>query len=100
MLTLHEARVSKIDGAEKLIFRTKDDHLIETVILKPESGRTASVFLLRWVCAVIAVLCNGLDGVFRNLSVASWISAVGESADQAGGRSVRNVCLWVWGSRC
>ena len=31
-LVLHDSMVSEIDGAEKLIFKTSDNHLVETVI--------------------------------------------------------------------
>ena len=84
--------MSKIDGAEKLIFRTKDDHLIETVIL-PESGRTAVCISSQVGCACYCSFCaTGLMGFSRNLSVAEIGSgAVGESADQARG-SVGSQC--------
>ena len=64
VLTLHESRVSKIDGAEKLIFRTKDDHLIETVILAGEWSNRGLYFLAGRVCVLLQFLCDGLDGVF------------------------------------
>ena len=100
VLTLHEARVSKIDGAEKLIFRTKDDHLIETVILKPESGRTAVCISSQVGCACYCSFCaTGLMGFSRNLSVAEILDQVRwvNRRIKPEGRSVRNVVFMGMG---
>src|SRR5438128_1177044 len=40
-LRLHSRHDSQIDGASKLIFRTAGDLLLESVILRMTSGRTA-----------------------------------------------------------
>ena len=100
VLTLHEARVSEIDGAEKLIFRTVDDHLIETVILKPESGRTAVCISSQVGCACYCSFCaTGLMGFSRNLSVAEILDQVRwvNRRIKTEGRSVRNVVFMGMG---
>ena len=100
VLTLHEARVSEIDGAEKLIFRTKDDHLIETVILKPESGRTAVCISSQVGCACYCSFCaTGLMGFSRNLSVAEILDQVRwvNRRIKPEGRLIRNVVFMGMG---
>lgn len=100
VLTLHEARASEIDGAEKLVFRTGDDHLIESVILKPESGRTALCISSQVGCACYCSFCaTGLMGFSRNLSVAEILDQVRlvNRRLKGEGRSVRNVVFMGMG---
>jgi 23S rRNA (adenine2503-C2)-methyltransferase len=40
-LEMIERYDSEIDGASKLVFRTTDGHLIESVVLRPATGRTS-----------------------------------------------------------
>ena len=100
VLTVHEARASEIDGAEKLVFRTGDDHLIESVILKPESGRTALCISSQVGCACYCSFCaTGLMGFSRNLSVAEILDQVRlvNRRLRGEGRSVRNVVFMGMG---
>ena len=100
VLVLHETRVSEIDGAEKLIFRTQDNHLIETVILKPQSGRTAVCISSQVGCACYCSFCaTGLMGFSRNLTVAEILDQVrwANRRIKLEGRSVRNVVFMGMG---
>ena len=100
VLALHESYVSQIDGAEKLIFRTQDHHLIETVILKPESGRTAVCVSSQVGCACYCSFCaTGLMGFSRNLTVAEILDQVRWASRRvtSEGRAVRNVVFMGMG---
>lgn len=100
VLRLHEAQASQDGGAEKLIFSTYDDHLIETVILKPASGRTTVCVSSQIGCACYCSFCaTGLMGFTRNLSVAEILDQVRQVNQriESDGRRVRNVVFMGMG---
>ncbi len=68
-LSLWSRHDSKIDGASKLVLQTRDGHLIETVILRIRSGRTALCVSSQIGCAVDCSFCaTGRMGITRNLT--------------------------------
>jgi 23S rRNA (adenine2503-C2)-methyltransferase len=59
------------DGATKLVFRTAQGLLVETVILRLASGRTAACLSTQVGCAANCDFCaTGKMGIARNLSAA------------------------------
>ena len=100
VLSLHEAHASADGSAEKLIFKTHDDHLIETVILKPASGRTTVCISSQIGCACYCSFCaTGLMGFTRNLSSAEILDQVRQVNQriEPEGRRVRNVVFMGMG---
>jgi 23S rRNA (adenine2503-C2)-methyltransferase len=70
-LRLESRHDSRLDGATKLIFRTAQDHLIESVILRLASGRTALCVSTQVGCAANCEFCaTGKMGIARNLLAA------------------------------
>ena len=77
-------------------FSTKDDHLIETVILNRRVVEPRSVFS-GGLCLLLQFLCNGLDGVFaKSIGGGAGSGAVGDRRIKRG-RSVRNVVFMGMG---
>lgn len=70
-LTLEEHLVSSSDGTEKFLFRTHDDHYIESVLLKNEGneeGRLTVCISSQVGCAMNCAFCHtGMLGFTRNL---------------------------------
>ena len=76
-LELAERHDSEIDGASKLIFKTGDNHLIESVILRPKTGRTSLCISSQVGCACYCSFCaTGLMGFTRNLTRAEILDQV------------------------
>jgi len=99
-LLLHNSLASEIDGAEKLIFKTSDNHLIETVILKPESGRTALCISSQVGCSCYCSFCaTGLMGFSRNLTINEILDQVliANRLVKLENRSIRNIVFMGMG---
>jgi 23S rRNA (adenine2503-C2)-methyltransferase len=99
-LELIERHDSSIDAASKLIFRTRDGHLIESVILQPKTGRTSLCISSQVGCACACDFCaTGQMGFTRNLTAAEIIDQVMQANRlvQPEGRSIRNVVFMGMG---
>jgi 23S rRNA (adenine2503-C2)-methyltransferase len=91
---------SRLDGASKLIFRTAQDHLLESVILRINSGRTSLCVSSQVGCAVRCGFCaTGRMGSAHNLSRAEILDQVIQANRllRPEGRSVRNVVFMGMG---
>jgi 23S rRNA (adenine2503-C2)-methyltransferase len=99
-LELAERHDSKIDGASKLIFKTTDGHLIESVILRPATGRTSLCISSQVGCACYCSFCaTGKMGFTRNLTTDEILDQVAQANRivKPEGRSVRNVVFMGMG---
>ncbi len=99
-LELEGRHDSRLDGASKLIFRTSQDLLIEAVILRMTSGRTALCVSTQVGCAANCDFCaTGKMGIARNLSAAEILDQVVQAKGllAADGRSVRNLVFMGMG---
>ena len=100
VLELAERHDSEIDGASKLVFRTRDGHLIESVILRPATGRTSLCISSQVGCACYCSFCaTGKMGFTRNLEMSEVLDQVTQSGRIARqeGRSIRNVVFMGMG---
>jgi 23S rRNA (adenine2503-C2)-methyltransferase len=99
-LRLQSRHDSQLDGASKLIFRTGQGLLIETVILRLTSGRTALCVSTQVGCAAHCDFCaTGKMGIARNLSAAEILDQLVQvnALLTAESRSVRNLVLMGMG---
>jgi 23S rRNA (adenine2503-C2)-methyltransferase len=99
-LELAERHDSQIDGASKLIFKTIDHHLIESVVLRPKSGRTSICISSQVGCACYCSFCaTGKMGFTRNLTVAEILDQVAQANRllRPEERSIRNVVFMGMG---
>jgi 23S rRNA (adenine2503-C2)-methyltransferase len=99
-LELLERHDSKIDGASKLIFKTNDGHLIESVVLRPATGRTSICISSQVGCACYCGFCaTGMMGFTRNLTMDEILDQVTQSNRMVKpeGRSIRNVVFMGMG---
>ena len=99
-LELIECHDSEIDGASKLIFQTPDNHLIESVVLRPKSGRTSICISSQIGCACYCSFCaTGMMGFTRNLTTAEILDQVTQANRmiQPEGRTIRNVVFMGMG---
>ena len=99
-LRLHSRHDSQVDGATKLIFRTSQDLLIEAVILRMTTGRTALCVSTQVGCAAHCSFCaTGQMGIARNLSVAEILDQLIQANQllTAEGRTVRNLVFMGMG---
>lgn len=99
-LEFAERHDSKIDNASKLIFRTRDGHLIESVILTPKTGRTSLCISAQIGCACSCAFCaTGQMGFTRNLTTAEILDqvAIANRLIKAEDRKVRNVVFMGMG---
>ncbi len=99
-LTLHSRHDSSLDGATKLIFRTQQDLLLETVILRAASGRTTLCVSTQVGCAARCDFCaTGRMGIARNLTAAEILDQLIQAnlLLVAEKRSVRNVVFMGMG---
>ena len=99
-LELAECHDSEIDGASKLIFKTPDQHLIESVILRPKTGRTTLCISSQVGCACYCSFCaTGQMGFTRNLTAAEILDQVTQASRivKTEGRSIRNVVFMGMG---
>jgi 23S rRNA (adenine2503-C2)-methyltransferase len=99
-LSLERRHDSALDGATKLVLRTTGELLIESVILRMTSGRTALCVSTQVGCAANCDFCaTGKMGMARNLSSAEILDQL-IRANQllaAEGRRVRNVVFMGMG---
>ncbi|MEE9367342.1 MAG: 23S rRNA (adenine(2503)-C(2))-methyltransferase RlmN [Pontiella sp.] len=99
-LELNERHDSEIDGASKLIFQTHDHNLIESVVLRPKSGRTSICISSQVGCACYCSFCaTGMMGFTRNLTAAEIIDQVSQANRmiKSEGRTIRNVVFMGMG---
>jgi 23S rRNA (adenine2503-C2)-methyltransferase len=99
-LELIERRDSEIDGASKLVFRTADRRLIESVILRPATGRTSLCVSSQVGCACRCAFCaTGMMGFGRDLTADEILDQVRQAAclTRAEGRTMRNVVFMGMG---
>jgi 23S rRNA (adenine2503-C2)-methyltransferase len=99
-LTLAERHDSDRDGASKLIFRTADDQLIESVVLRPRTGRTSICISSQVGCACYCSFCaTGKMGFTRNLTQAEILDQVTQANRMIApeGRTIRNVVFMGMG---
>ena len=99
-LELVERNDSEIDGASKLIFKTRDGHLVESVVLRPKTGRTSICISSQVGCACSCSFCaTGNMGFIRNLTKAEILDQVTQSNRmlKLEGRSIRNVVFMGMG---
>jgi len=95
-----ERRKSKRDGAVKLLFRTPDGLPVESVLLHPETGRTALCVSSQVGCACGCAFCaTGAMGFRRDLSAAEILDQVafGARLARSEGRTLRNVVFMGMG---
>ena len=99
-LKLHSRTDSAVDGATKLIFETDAGFLIESVLLRIESGRTSLCVSTQVGCAVRCGFCaTGSMGMARNLTADEILGQVIQANQllKAENRSVRNVVFMGMG---
>lgn len=99
-LELESRHDSALDGATKLVLRTAQGLLIETVILRLASGRTAACLSTQVGCAANCDFCaTGKMGIARNLTAAEILDQLIQVNRLlvAEGRSVRNVVFMGMG---
>jgi len=99
-IALAERHDSSIDGASKLIFRTDDGNLIESVVLRPKTGRTSICISSQVGCACYCSFCaTGKMGFTRNLTQAEILDQVMQANRMVKpeGRSIRNVVFMGMG---
>lgn len=76
-LTLAERVESQGDGATKLLFRTGDGLPLETVLLRPRTGRATVCVSSQVGCAAACAFCaTGHMGIARDLSVEQMLDQV------------------------
>jgi 23S rRNA (adenine2503-C2)-methyltransferase len=95
-----ERHDSETDGASKLVFRTRDGHLIESVILRPKTGRTSLCISSQVGCACSCSFCaTGEMGFARNLTADEILDQVAQASRlvKPEGRSIRNVVFMGMG---
>ena len=99
-LSIAESHDSQLDGATKLVLRTRAGYSIETVIMRTGTGRVALCVSSQVGCAAACGFCaTGQMGVAKSLSapeVLDQIVLAGERM-QAEGRSVRNIVFMGMG---
>jgi 23S rRNA (adenine2503-C2)-methyltransferase len=91
---------SQVDGATKLIFRTSPGLLLETVILRMTSGRTALCVSTQVGCAAHCGFCaTGKMGIAHSLSAAEILDQLVQASAllAAEGRWVRNLVFMGMG---
>ncbi len=99
-LRLEQRIDSASDGATKLVFVTAAGARVESVLLRPETGRTALCISSQVGCAANCDFCaTGKMGFQANLSVGEMIDQVVQAAQLVAheGRRVRNIVLMGMG---
>lgn len=99
-LILEERRDSAIDGAGKLLFRTLDGYPVESVVLRPATGRTSLCISSQVGCACACRFCaTGMMGFRRNLTADEILDQVRQAGQllRQEGRSIRNVVFMGMG---
>ena len=99
-LTVEKRYDSKLDGATKVLFRTTQGYLVETVILRSGSGRTSLCVSSQVGCAANCEFCaTGKMGMAHDLSAAEMLDQIvvaGELLAEEG-RRVRNIVFMGMG---
>ena len=91
---------SELDGASKLVFQTADNHLIESVLLRPKTGRISLCISTQVGCACSCGFCaTGRMGFARNLASAEILDQVVQASRIVApeGRPIRNVVFMGMG---
>jgi len=99
-LELAERLDSEIDGASKLLFRTDDGLMIESVILRAETGRTSLCISSQVGCAAACRFCaTGQMGIARNLTTEQILDQVVQANQilRPEDRRVRNIVFMGMG---
>ncbi|NNJ69844.1 MAG: 23S rRNA (adenine(2503)-C(2))-methyltransferase RlmN [Kiritimatiellales bacterium] len=99
-LELIERHDSDVDVASKLIFQTHDQHLVESVVLRPKTGRTSICISSQVGCACYCSFCaTGMMGFTRNLTVSEILDQVTQANRmlKPEKRSIRNVVFMGMG---
>ena len=99
-LALHQQFDSQIDGATKLVMRTATGMLIETVILRIDTGRTTLCVSSQVGCGAACDFCaTGKMGVAVDLSAAEILDQIVLAGQLLAreGRKIRNVVFMGMG---
>ncbi|MEX2168899.1 MAG: radical SAM protein [Pirellulales bacterium] len=99
-LMLEKRCDSQIDGATKLLFRTAQSYLIESVILRAGTGRTTLCLSSQVGCAANCDFCaTGKMGIAHNLTPAEMLDQIVQAGElvRAEGRRVRNLVFMGMG---
>jgi 23S rRNA (adenine2503-C2)-methyltransferase len=95
-----ELRDSQLDGATKLVLRTRAGYLIESVVMRTGTGRVSLCVSSQVGCAAACGFCaTGQMGVAKNLSAAEILDQVVLAGErmQLEGRRVRNIVFMGMG---
>ncbi|MBI1248480.1 radical SAM protein [bacterium] len=99
-LSLAERLDSNLDGATKLLFRTDEGLMIESVILRAGTGRTSLCISSQVGCAAACRFCaTGQMGIARNLSASQILDQIVQANQllQDEDRRVRNIVFMGMG---
>lgn len=99
-LVLAERHDSQLDGASKLLFRTDEGLMIESVILRAGTGRTSLCISSQVGCAAACRFCaTGQMGIARNLTTAQILDQVVQANEllRKEDRRVRNIVFMGMG---
>lgn len=99
-LELHKRCDSDLDGASKLIFRTRGGMLIESVLLRAGTGRVALCVSSQVGCAAACDFCaTGRMGMAHNLTAGEILDQLVQANEQlrAENRQVRNLVFMGMG---
>jgi 23S rRNA (adenine2503-C2)-methyltransferase len=99
-LQLDSRHDSQLDGATKLLFRTRGGHLLESVILRTGTGRVALCVSSQVGCAAACEFCaTGHMKVVHNLSAAEIVDQVVQAGEllRSEDRRVRNIVFMGMG---
>ncbi|OYW24559.1 MAG: radical SAM protein [Planctomycetales bacterium 12-60-4] len=99
-LVMAEQVESQEDGATKLLFRTSDGLPLETVLLRPQTGRATVCISSQVGCAAACAFCaTGHMGIARNLTVEQILDQVLQAGQRFAleGRRLRNVVFMGMG---
>ena len=99
-IKLVERHDSQLDGASKLVFRTASNLLLESVILRISSGRTALCISSQVGCAAKCSFCaTGQMGIAADLTFSEIVDQVIQANRllRAEGRKIRNVVFMGMG---
>ncbi len=99
-LDLVERCDSRVDGASKLVFRTREGFLLETVILRIDTGRTALCVSSQVGCAANCSFCaTGRMGVAHDLGRSEILDQIVRANQLLAveGRRVRNIVFMGMG---
>lgn len=99
-LALEQRLDSQIDGATKLVFKTRGGRRIESVLLRADTGRTTLCISSQVGCAAACDFCaTGKMGLLANLTPSEIVDQVVQAGQivRDEGRQIRNVVLMGMG---